>query len=199
MPAGVCLRGGEEENLVAATRELRYNNRNAVYGNLAYDLDREVREHELRHAGEAQRRQEAVRERPKIRSLSKAQVRQRQKISILSVLGVGAAIGLSVLVLLYYIQLTTISDEVVALQHQLAELKTENVSLTAQHEQMFDLATVKEVAEAAGMSKPGSSQVYYIDMSEGDSAVVYQQEEGIASRLLTSLNHGIYAVVEYFE
>ena len=199
MPAGVCLRGGEEENLVAATRELRYNNRNAVYGNLAYDLDREVREHELRHAGEAQRRQEAVRERPKIRSLSKAQVRQRQKISILSVLGVGAAIGLSVLVLLYYIQLTTISDEVVALQNQLAELKTENVSLTAQHEQMFDLATVKEVAEAAGMSKPGSSQVYYIDMSEGDSAVVYQQEEGIASRLLTSLNHGIYAVVEYFE
>ena len=199
MPAGVCLRGGEEENLVAATRELRYNNRNAVYGNLAYDLDREVREHELRHAGEAPRRQEAVRERPKIRSLSKAQVRQRQKISILSVLGVGAAIGLSVLVLLYYIQLTTISDEVVALQNQLAELKTENVSLTAQHEQMFDLATVKEVAEAAGMSKPGSSQVYYIDMSEGDSAVVYQQEEGIASRLLTSLNHGIYAVVEYFE
>lgn len=184
---------------MAATRELRYENRNTVYGNLAYDLDREVREHALRHAGEAPRKQEVVRERPRIRSLSKAQVRQRQKISVLSVLGVGAAIGLSVLVLLNYIQLTRISDEVVALQNQLAELETENVSLTAQHEQMFDLATVKEVAEAAGMSKPSSSQVYYIDLSEGDSAVVYQQEDGIVSRLLTSLNHGIYAVVEYFE
>ena len=115
-------------------------------------------------------------------------------------LRVGAAIGLAVMVLMGYIQLTIISDEVVSLQNQLEELQTENVTLTAQHEQMFDLATVKEVAEAAGMSKPSSSQIYYIDLSEGDSAVVYQQEESnLLSRLLTSLNHGIYAVVEYFE
>ena len=78
--------------------------------------------------------------------------------------------------------------------------KKNHRSLTAQHEQMFDLATVKEEAEAAGMRKPSSSQIYYIDLSEGDSAVVYQQEESnLLSRLLTSLNHGIYAVVEYFE
>ena len=189
---------------LAAARELRYNSRSAVYGDLAYDLDREVRERALRHAGEAPRHQTAVeavpKAKPRVRSLSKAQVRQRQKVSVLSVLGVGAAIGLAVMVLMGYIQLTIISDEVVSLQNQLAELETENVSLTAQHEQMFDLATVKEVAEAAGMSKPSSSQIYYIDLSEGDSAVVYQQEESnLLSRLLTSLNHGIYAVVEYFE
>ena len=175
---------------MAAARELRYNSRSAVYGDLAYDLDREVRERALRHAGEAPRHQTAVeavpKAKPRVRSLSKAQVRQRQKVSVLSVLGVGAAIGLAVMVLMGYIQLT--------------ELQTENVTLTAQHEQMFDLATVKEVAEAAGMSKPSSSQIYYIDLSEGDSAVVYQQEESnLLSRLLTSLNHGIYAVVEYFE
>ena len=164
---------------MAAARELRYNSRSAVYGDLAYDLDREVRERALRHAGEAPR---------------------HQTVSVLSVLGVGAAIGLAVMVLMGYIQLTIISDEVVSLQNQLEELQTENVTLTAQHEQMFDLATVKEVAEAAGMSKPSSSQIYYIDLSEGDSAVVYQQEESnLLSRLLTSLNHGIYAVVEYFE
>lgn len=189
---------------LAAARELRYNSRSAVYGDLAYDLDREVRERALRHAGEAPRHQTAVeavpKAKPRVRSLSKAQVRQRQKVSVLSVLGVGAAIGLAVMVLMGYIQLTIISDEVVSLQNQLEELQTENVTLTAQHEQMFDLATVKEVAEAAGMSKPSSSQIYYIDLSEGDSAVVYQQEESnLLSRLLTSLNHGIYAVVEYFE
>ena len=177
---------------MAAARELRYNSRSAVYGDLAYDLDREVRERALRHAGEAPRHQTAVeavpKAKPRVRSLSKAQVRQRQKVSVLSVLGVGAAIGLAVMVLMGYIQLTIISDEVVSLQNQLEEL------------QMFDLATVKEVAEAAGMSKPSSSQIYYIDLSEGDSAVVYQQEESnLLSRLLTSLNHGIYAVVEYFE
>lgn len=189
---------------MAAARELRYNSRSAVYGDLAYDLDREVRERALRHAGEAPRHQTAVetvpKAKPRVRSLSKAQVRQRQKVSVLSVLGVGAAIGLAVMVLMGYIQLTIISDEVVSLQNQLEELQTENVTLTAQHEQMFDLATVKEVAEAAGMSKPSSSQIYYSDLSEGDSAVVYQQEESnLLSRLLTSLNHGIYAVVEYFE
>ena len=189
---------------MAAARELRYNSRSAVYGDLAYDLDREVRERALRHAGEAPRHRTAVeavpKAKPRVRSLSKAQVRQRQKVSVLSVLGVGAAIGLAVMVLMGYIQLTIISDEVVSLQNQLEELQTENVTLTAQHEQMFDLATVKEVAEAAGMSKPSSSQIYYIDLSEGDSAVVYQQEESnLLSRLLTSLNHGIYAVVEYFE
>ena len=109
-------------------------------------------------------------------------------------------LSFAIVVLMGYIQLTIISDEVVSLQNQLEELQTENVTLTAQHEQMFDLATVKEVAEAAGMSKPSSSQIYYIDLSEGDSAVVYQQEESnLLSRLLTSLNHGIYAVVEYFE
>jgi hypothetical protein len=33
-----------------------------------------------------------------------------------------------------------------------------------------------------------------------DSAVVYQTEEpSVLSRLLTSLNHGVYAVVEYFD
>ena len=135
-----------------------------------------------------------------MRSLTKAEVRQRQKVSVLSVLGVGAAIGLAVLVLMGYIQLTALSAQVVDLQEELAQLETENVSLTAQHEQMFDLATVKEVAEAAGMSKPSGSQIYYIDLSEGDSAEVYQQEEtSIFSRLLASLNHGIYAVVEYFD
>ena len=191
---------------MAAARELRYNSRSAVYGDLAYDLDREVRERALRHAGEAPRHQTAVeavpKAKPRVRSLSKAQVRQRQKVSVLSVLGVGAAIGLAVMVLMGYIQLTIISDEVVSLQNQLEELQTENVTLTAQHEQMFDLATVKEVAAAAGMGKPTSSQITYLDLASEDSATVFQTESdspSLLSRLLSSLHHGVYAVVEYFD
>ena len=189
---------------LAAARELRYNSRSAVYGDLAYDLDREVRERALRHAGEAPRHQTAVeavpKAKPRVRSLSKAQVRQRQKVSVLSVLGVGAAIGLAVMVLMGYIQLTIISDEVVSLQNQLEELQTENVTLTAQHEQMFDMATVKEVAAAAGMAKPTSSQITYLDLDSEDSAVVYRTETpSVFSRILSSLHHGVYAVVEYFD
>ena len=188
--------------MASAAREVRYRSRNAVYGNLAYDLDLEVRERALRHAGEAPRHQEAVQpaEKPQVRRAVRAQTRQRQHLSVLSVLGFGAVAALAVLVLLSYVQLTALSSDMVALKNELAELETENVSLTTQHEQLFDLDAVKETAEAAGMSKPSSSQIYYVDLSDGDSAVVYQQEEpGILSRLLTSLNHGIYAVVEYFE
>ena len=186
--------------MASAARELRYHSGRAVDGSLARDLDWELRERELRHAGEAPRRREVVQEQPKVRSAAKVQVRQRQKVSPFAVLGFGAAICLAVLVLMSYIQLLELSTETVELKQQLTALETENVTLTAQYEQMFDLATVKEAAEAAGLSKPSSSQIFYIDLSDGDSAVVYQKEEpSVLSRLLTSLNHGIYAVVEYFD
>lgn len=184
--------------MASAVREWNYQRYN--HGDLAYSLDREVLEHNLRHAGELRRPRETAVEKPKVRSVSKVQVRERQKVSIVSVVGFGAVIALAVLVLMSYIQLTALSADVVSLKSELAELETENVLLTAQHEQMFDLATVKEAAEAANMAKPSSSQIYYIDLSGSDAAVVYQQSDpGLLSEILTSLNHGIYAVVEYFD
>ena len=98
-----------------------------------------------------------------------------------------------------YIQLTVLSADTVALQNRLSALETENVRLTAEYEQMFDLASVQEAAAAAGMVKPGSSQISYIDLSDGDSAVVYQTESpSTLTRVLTSMHHGASAVVEYF-
>ena len=83
---------------------------------------------------------------------------------------------------------------------QLAELETENTDLTARYQQMFDMASVKEAAEAAGMSKPSSTQMSQLDLSAGDSAVAYRQKEpGLFSRILSSLHGGVYAVVEYFD
>jgi len=182
----------------ATTRELRYHRGGAVVGDLAFDLDREVREHELNHAGEAPARREAAA--PRVRSISHVQVRERQHVSFVAVAGFFAVAALAVLVLMSYVQLTQISSSVVDLQSQLTALETENVTLTAQYEKMYDLSTVKEAAEAAGMTKPSSSQVYYVDLSKGDSAVVYQQKDpNVLNRLLTSLHHGVYTVVEYFE
>jgi cell division protein FtsL len=184
--------------VASAAKELRYHSRNAVYGDLAYDLDRELRERELGHAGEMPRQREAAQ--PKVRSISKVQVRERQHVSVFSVVGFGAVAVMAVLVLMSYIQLTQLSAETVTLRSQMSQLETENVTLTTQYERMFDLDTVRAAAEAAGMGKPSSSQVYYIDLSDGDSVVVYQQSEpGVLSRILTSLNHGIYALVEYFD
>lgn len=185
--------------MASAARELRYSGR-CVDGSLAYDLDWAVRERELRHAGEAPRRRETVQEQPKIRSVSKVRVRERQSVSPIAVLGFAAVIGLALMMLMSYIQLMELSADTVALKQQLAVLETENVTLTTQYEQMYDLATVKEAAEAAGMTKPSASQVYYIDLSDGDSAVVYQKEApSVLTRLLNSLHHAVYAVVEYFD
>ena len=129
-------------------------------------------------------------------------VRERQKVPVLTVMGMAAVIGMAVMLLLSYVQLTTLAADTVTLRAELAALETENVTLTAQHEQMFDMATVKEVAAAAGMGKPAASQITYLDIAGEDSATVYQTDSGgvsVLSRLLSSLHHGVYAVVEYFD
>ena len=187
--------------MAATARELRYRqSERAVDGSLARDLDWSVRERELRHAGEAPRHQEQVRQQPKVHAAPKVLVRERQQVSLFSLLGFAAVAGLAVLVLMSYIQLTALASDTVALKKQLSTLETEHATLTAQYEQMFDLTTVREAAEAAGMTKPSTSQICYLDMAGGDSAIVYQQEEpSVLSSVLTSLNHGVYAVVEYFK
>ena len=187
--------------MAATARELRYRqSERAVDGSLARDLDWAVRERELRHAGEAPRHQEQVRQQPKVHAAPKVLVRERQKVSLFSLLGFAAVAGLAVLVLMSYIQLTALASDTVALKKQLSTLETEHATLTAQYEQMFDLTTVREAAEAAGMTKPSTSQICYLDMAGGDTAIVYQQEEpSVLSSVLTSLNHGVYAVVEYFK
>ena len=160
--------------MASAARDLRY--RQSVDGSLARELDWAVRERELRHAGEAPRRRE--RETERIRAIPR----------------------MAVLVLVGHIQLTVLSSDTVALKEELEELESQNVILTAQYERMFDLTTVREAAEAAGMSKPSSSQICYLDISGGDSAVVYQKEEdSVFDRVLAALNHGVYSVVEYFQ
>ena len=181
--------------MASAAREYRYAHREfSTNGSLARDLDWAVRERELEHAGEVPRH-ERTQAAPKVYHKEQVLVRERQAIPVLSVLGVTAVAVAAVMLLLSYVQLTT-----VALKSELTVLQAENVSLTAQHEQMFDMATVKEVAAAAGMAKPTSSQITYLDLDSEDSAVVYRTETpSVFSRILSSLHHGVYAVVEYFD
>ncbi len=181
--------------MASAARDLRY--RPSVDGSLARELDWAVRERELRHAGEAPRHpaQEQVRTVPR----THVRVRERQRVPVMAMLGFTAVLGLAVMVLMGYIQLTVLSADTVALKEELETLETENVVLTAEYERMFDLATVREAAEASGMSKPSSSQICYLDISGGDSAEVYQKEEpGLTDQILTSIRQGACAVVEYF-
>ena len=183
---------------MAATRDMRYRGKQAVNGSLADDLDYAAREWELRHAGEAPKGRKKTK--AKVREMPHVLIRARQVVSPLALLSVASIMGLALLVLMSYVQLTMLSAETVKLQGQLEELESENVSLTAQYQRMFDMASVKEAAEAAGMSKPSGTQLGRLDLSAGDSAVAYQQKEpGLFSRILASLHGGVYAVVEYFD
>lgn len=182
--------------MASAARDMRYRGKQAVNGSLAYDLDYAVRERALRHAGEAPKTREKV----KVYEAPRVLLRARQVVSPLAVLSVAAIMGLALLVLMSYVQLTMLSADTVKLQSQLEELESENAALTAQYQRMFDMASVKEAAEAAGMSKPSSTQMSQLDLSAGDSAVAYRQKEpGLFSRILSSLHGGVYAVVEYFD
>ena len=182
--------------MASAARDMRYRGKQAVNGSLAYDLDYAVRERALRHAGEAPK----AREKAKVYEAPRVLLRARQVVSPLAVLSVAAIMGLALLVLMSYVQLTMLSADTVKLQSQLEELESENAALTAQYQRMFDMASVKEAAEAAGMSKPSSTQMSQLDLSAGDSAVAYRQKEpGLLRRILSSLHGGIYAVVEYFD
>ena len=184
--------------MASTAKELRYHR--SVDGSLARELDWAVRERELNHAGEAPRHPPKERQRERVYEKAGARVtlRERQRVSPFSILGAAAVLGLAMLVLLSYVQLTVLSAGTVELKSQLAELETKNVTLTAEYERMFGLATVRQAAEAAGMSKPSISQVCWLDVSDGDSVEIYEEAAGPLDRLRDMLSHGVYAAVEYF-
>lgn len=167
-----------------------------VYGSLAYDLDKLAREQELEEAGRSSR-EEYVR-RPSHKPEIRPRPQARQKVSPV-VLGCVAVLTAMVLVLLAgYVQLTETSDSVVRIKRQLTDLEEEHISLLTRYEQAFDLATIKEVAERQGMTKPTGGQVEYLDLSSGDTAVVYGAKDNGWSAFKAAVGKGIDLIVEYF-
>ena len=180
----------------------RYSGR--VNGNLAYDPAYEEHQRRLRREQEYERehqREEFMR--PPQRKVQKKAApvrRQREKVSFGALCGFVALAAMVALMILCRAQLTEISSQVVSVQKEIAALEDEHVALLTRYEKTFDLTTIKEAAAAAGMAKPSASQVYYIDLSEADSVVVYQQKsQNVLARALTSLGNGVCAVVEYFK
>ena len=152
-------------------------------GNLAFDLDVLVRERELQTAGEHNRRQ----------------ARPRPRVSPVLLAGTMVLAALAVVLVMGYVQLTTISGSVSEMKNELTQLNTEHVALLTRYEQTYDLASVKEAAEAAGMSKPSSGQITYIDLGSPDSATVYRSgADGFFSKIADTVDGWLQAAVEYF-
>ena len=134
------------------------------------------------------------------RRLTAPKHRERQHVSFFAVLGFAAAGALIVMLLLNYAQLAAISNSVVSMKNEIADLQEEHVALVARYERTFDLTAVKAAAEAAGMAKPSASQIYYVDLSAPDNVILYRQKPANAlSRVFTSLGQDVVSMVEYFK
>ncbi len=168
-----------------------------TYGNLAYDLDALVRERNLDEAGRMPRTERH--EQPQIQRRSRSAAQPRLHVSPL-LAGSLVALVVAVVVMMFgYVQLTKTTVAVSQLESQLSDLQGQHVDLLTRYEQTFDLATIKQVAERAGMEKPSSGQIEYVDLSGSDSVTVYNgQSDGLLHKAAASIGQGAKSVVEYF-
>lgn len=113
--------------------------------------------------------------RSRVRSLTRTAVRVRQpgQIAPMTVLGMLAVAFLSALLLMGYAQYTGLSDQTVRLRNELSQLESENATLSAQYEQVFDISRI-EAYVGDQMQRPVSGQIEYIDLSKPDSVEICQ-------------------------
>lgn len=172
----------------------------ATYGSLAYDLDALAREKQLDEAGKLP--QKKVRPaQPEVQPVQRRQSAARAAVrpSPVLLLGTVLVVGMVIALMLCYVKLTGISDNVSSIKREISALEDEHVALLTAYERTFDLATVKAAAEAAGMSKPSSGQIQYIDLSGADSVEVYAAGGAAALNGFTEKAESLWAyVLEYF-
>jgi cell division septal protein FtsQ len=172
----------------------------ATYGSLAYDLDALAREKQLDEAGKLP--QKKVRPaQPEVQPVQRRQSAARAAVrpSPVLLLGTVLVVGMVIALMLCYVKLTGISDNVSSIKREISALEEEHVALLTTYERTFDLATVKAAAEAAGMSKPSSGQIQYIDLSGADSVEVYAAGGAAALNGFTEKAESLWAyVLEYF-
>lgn len=172
----------------------------ATYGSLAYDLDALAREKQLDEAGKLP--QKKVRPaQPEVQPVHRRQSAARAAVrpSPVLLLGTVLVVGMVIALMLCYVKLTGISDNVSSIKREISALEEEHVALLTAYERTFDLATVKAAAEAAGMSKPSSGQIQYIDLSGADSVEVYAAGGAAALNGFTEKAESLWAyVLEYF-
>lgn len=172
----------------------------ATYGSLAYDLDALAREKQLDEAGKLP--QKKVRPaQPEVQPVQRRQSAARAAVrpSPVLLLGTVLVVGMVIALMLCYVKLTGISDNVSSIKREISALEEEHVALLTAYERTFDLATVKAATEAAGMSKPSSGQIQYIDLSGADSVEVYAAGGAAALNGFTEKAESLWAyVLEYF-
>lgn len=117
----------------------------------------------------------------------KVNLRPREEVSFLPAVGLLAAAFMCVLIIISYSQLNSIYAQTVDARHQLTALEQEGKTLTAQYEEIFDKAAMEAAISGSDtrLGEVKSNQKIYVDLSEPDNAVVYNQGgNGLLNRVM---------------
>ena len=167
----------------------RRTRRYSTYGSVAYQPAYE--ENTVRNPvrrGAEPRRHPQVQPRERVAARPTVQVREQSAVSLFAIVGF-AAVALCVLMLVTAgAQLAMVADQTFDLQSELAELETEAQRLQAQYEQAYDLPAIEEQLTTSGqMVKTNNANTVYLDLSEADSVIYYEQAatgiSGLVDRL----------------
>ena len=151
---------------------------------------------------------EVLQPRPQVRPRERSavrprvQVREAGKVSVFAVTGFLAVGLLAVLLLFSYVQLTTISQQVVELRSEMTALQSEEAKLRTAYELSYDLSSIEETMTASGaMVRPQNGQVVYVDLSEPDTVTFFNQDEAVAGLdgMFESVKSIASEIVAYFQ
>lgn len=149
--------------------------------------------------------QEVLQPRPQVRPRTqpvarpKVKVREAGKVSLFAVSGFAAAAVMAVLILMSYVQLATISGEVVSLGNEMTRLQSEEAVLRARYELAYDLGAIESAVTANGsMARPQPSQMVYVDLTEPDRVVRYSTGEETANSFAEGVRDIVRNVMAYF-
>ena len=183
--------------MAAAAAKRKYG-QGAVYGSLAYDFNNPElypEEYAESESAEQPKARPQAQTRTKVRTRAKTAARTHQSIAPMSIVGMLAAAFLVVVAVLAQAQMVGISSASVALQNQLTELEEQQSRLRIEYESAFNMAEIEEYAiHTLGMQKPRADQVFYIDTSSPDKAVVIAsgESDGFVDRVSDYLS-GVFA------
>ena len=181
--------------MAAAAAKRKYG-QGAEYGSLAYDFNNpELDREEYTTAQPKARRRTQTQTR--VRTRARTAVHTRQSIAPLSLVGMLAAAFLLVIAILAQAQMVGISSKSVTLRSELSQLEEEQAKLRIAYESAFNMAEIEDYAiHSLGMQKPRADQIFYIDTSSPDKAVVIAGGESVG--FVDRVSDYLSGVVEYF-
>lgn len=137
------------------------------------------------------RPRKSARRREQLLTRPQVEVRPAGKVAPLAVTGFFAVAVICVLILMSYVQLANISHEMVNLDSQMTQLRSEEATLRARYELAYDLGAIENRVTADGsMGRPQPGQIIYVSLSEPDNVVLYAPEETSGGFLDTAMAMG---------